>query len=69
MGSKRVDLSNFDYKKFEPQVRPSTKRLSNYRSMPHELIVDESGYVKNPFNENDNRFVCFEALRRKISLD
>ena len=61
--------SNFNYNDFPPEIRPSPRRLSNYNSMPLELITDNTGYVQNPFQENGKRFICFEALRRNISFE
>jgi len=69
MGKGRLNLSNLNYKKFAPTFRSSTKRLSNYRSMPEELEEDEKGGGKNPFKEDTKRFVCFEALRRDVSYE
>ena len=74
MGKQVLQLSeeDFDYLKFEPKKTPSIKRLSNYNSMPEELIVDEKGNIFNPFTSKRNkakRFLCFEALRRDVSLE
>jgi len=74
MGKQVLQLSedDFNYLKFEPKITPSVKRLSNYNSMPAELLVDENGNILNPFAAKRNtskRFLCFEALRRDINLE
>jgi hypothetical protein len=74
MGKQVLQLSEdtFDYLRFEPKITPSIKRLSNYNSMPRELLVDDNGNILNPFATKRNmskRFLCFEALRRDIRLE
>jgi hypothetical protein len=64
-----LSVGCFNYKKYEPQAMPSKERLSNYNSMPARLSTDDKGDVINPFRENSKRFMCFEALRRNVSLD
>jgi hypothetical protein len=69
---KEVDISNFNYERFQPSVVPSTRRLSNYTSMPEKCYVDKTGYVENPFplrKKKSKRYVYFEALRRDIPLE
>jgi hypothetical protein len=74
MGKQVLQLSehDFNYLKFEPKRTPSIRRLSNYKSMQEELLVDEKGNILNPFMSKRNmskRFHCFEALRRDVSLE
>lgn len=71
MGKKQIDISDFDYLRFQPTIEPSTRRLSNYTGMPEQCLKDETGYVINPFRllkKKSKRYVLFEALRRGIPL-
>jgi len=73
MGKQVLQLSedDFDYSKFAIKRIPSRRKNCNYEGMK-DVEVDNRGNYLNPFKaqrKKSKRFLCFEALRRDISLE
>ena len=67
----QLSEEDFDYMKFEIKITPSRKKRCNYKNM-EEIQFDDKGNILNPFKPIRNkakRFICFEALRRDVSLE